>query len=195
MRGVHTRMRQIGFRRILPLLFTVIHVVLVSFTQTRQLPASARVYRHFEYQSVAYQEGTGVPMEAFEPPPLRPVQKIALILELPAMFIAILIGAVLFPRNDTAWMYTSIPLVPLVWYAIGRWLDGILGYSVRLRLPRVLRGLLAVPAVVVLCVSIAGLTPLNHHRTADTYCVLTGLVLWSGLCITMMTNSARRLGD
>ena len=78
-----------------------------------------------------------------EPPPLKPVQKIALILELPAMFVAMLIGAVLFPRNDTAWLYTSILLVPLVWYGVGRWLDGLLGYGDRLRLPQILRGLLS----------------------------------------------------
>jgi len=133
-------------------------------------------------------------MEAIEPSPLKPVQKIALILELPALFLATLIGAALFPRNDTAWMYASIPLVPLLWYAIGKWLDGLLGYSARLRLPRILRKLLAVPAGVVLCVSMAGLTPLYHHRTADTHWVITGLMFWSGLCLTMMTSSARR-GD
>ena len=72
----------------------------------------------------------GVPLETFEEgPPLKPVQKMALILELAAMFVATLIGAVLFPRSETAWLDTSVPLVPLVWYAIGRWLNGLLGYS------------------------------------------------------------------
>ncbi len=72
----------------------------------------------------------GVPLETFEEgPPLKPVQKMALILELAAMFVATLIGAVLFPRSETAWLHTSVPLVPLVWYAIGRWLNGLLGYS------------------------------------------------------------------
>ena len=131
-------------------------------------------------------------MEAFEPPSLKPVQKIALILELPAMFLAILIGAVLLPQNDTAWMYLSIPLVPLVWYAIGRWLDGLLGDIARLRVPRILRGLLSVTAVGALMVSMAGATPLNHHRTPDTYWVLTGIALWSGLCIAIMLFSSDR---
>lgn len=195
MRGVHTRMHRIGFRRVLPLVFTLIHVVLISFAPTRQLPGSARVYRNSEYRPVAYQEGASVPMEMFEPPLLKPVQKIALILELPAMFLATLISAALFPRNETAWMYTSIPLVPFVWYAIGRWLDGLIGYSARLRLSRILRRSLTVPAFWVLCVSVAGLTPLYRHRTADTYWVFSGLVLWSGLCLTMMTSFARRIDD
>lgn len=131
-------------------------------------------------------------MEAYAPPSLKPVQKIALILELPAMFLAILTGAVLLPQNDTAWIYLSIPLVPLVWYAIGRWLDGLLGYIARLRVPRILRGLLSVTAVGALMVSMAGITPLNHHRTSDTYWVLAGIALWSGLCITIMLFSSDR---
>jgi hypothetical protein len=107
-------------------------------------------------------------MEMFEPPLLKPVQKIALILELPAMFLATLISAALFPRNETAWMYTSIPSVPFVWYAIGRWLDGLIGYSARLRLSRILRRSLAVPAFWVLCVSVAGLKPHKIERTHPT---------------------------
>jgi hypothetical protein len=130
-----------------------------------------------------------------EQPPPQAAQKIALILELPAMFVASLICAVLVPRSETAWMYTSVPFVPLLWYPIGRWLDGIFGYIPRLCLPRILRGLLAVPAVGALLVSIGGLTPLYHHRTADSYWVFSGLVLWSGLCITMMNSTFPRLGD
>lgn len=183
-------MHRIGFRRALPLAFTLIHVVLVWFSLAHQPHAVSIVFRDSGYRAVAYQEGIGVPMGTFgEPAPLKPVQKIALIFELPAMFVAMLIGAVLFPRNDAAWLYTSVPFVPLVWHAIGRWLDGLLGYSARLRLPRILRGLLTVPAVGVLFVSMAGLTPLYHHRTADTYWMFSGLVLWSGLCLAMMTNS------
>jgi hypothetical protein len=196
MRGVYNDMHRLGFRRAFPLVFTLIHVVLVWFSLAHQ-PHTATVLRDSGYLSVAYQEDIGgVPVETFgEPPPLKPVQKIALILELPAMFVAMMIGAVLFPRNETAWLYASVPLVPLVWYAIGRWLDGLLGYSTRLSLPAILRGLLAFPAVGVLFVNMAGLTPLYHHRTADTYWIFSGLVLWSGLCLTMMTSSARRLGD
>jgi len=134
-------------------------------------------------------------MEAFgEPPPLKPVQKMALIIELPAMFVAMLFGAVLFPRNEAAWLYISVTLVPLVWYAIGRWIDGLLGYSARLSLPRILRRLLSVIAIGVLFLSTAGLTPLYHHRTADTYWIFSGLVLWSGLALAIMSSSAQRLG-
>jgi hypothetical protein len=181
-------MRRIGFRRVFPLVLTLIHIVLIWFAQTHP---SASPHIVSQYRPVAYQEGDSATMEVVEPPPLKSVQKIALILELPAMFVATLIGAVLFPRNDAAWLYTSVPLVPLVWYCIGRWLDGLLGYSARLCLPRILRTLLAVPAGLVLFVGLAGFTPLYHHRTADTYWMFSGLVLWSGLCLMMMTSSGR----
>jgi hypothetical protein len=127
MRGVYNYMRQIGFRRALPLVFTLIHLSLVWFSPGRQPHAASMVFGNSGYRSVTSQEDNSVSVELFEPPSLKPVQKIALILELPAMFVATLIGAVLFPLNETAWLFTSIPFVPLVWYVIGRWLDGLLG--------------------------------------------------------------------
>jgi hypothetical protein len=196
MRGVHNYMRRIGLRRALPVVFTLIHVVLVWFSLAHQPHAASTVLRGSGYRSVAYQECiVGVPMVPLRAPPLKAAQKIALILELPAMFAAILIGAVLVPRSETAWLYTSVPFVPLLWYAIGRWLDGLSGYSARLCLPRILRGLLAVPAYGVLLVSMAGLTPLYRHRTPDTYWAFSGLVLWSALCLAMLTSASPRLGD
>jgi hypothetical protein len=184
-------MHRIGFRWALPLAFTLIHAVLIWLSLVHQPYVSNIVFRSSGMLSVAYQEGTvDVPMETFgEPPPLKPVQKIALTIELPAMFVAMLIGALLFPRSETAWLYTSVPFVALLWYTIGRWLDGLLGYGDRLRLPRILRGLIGVPAYAVLLVSMAGLTPLYHHRTADTYWMFSGLVLWSALCLLMVTSS------
>jgi hypothetical protein len=126
MRGVCHDMHRIGFRRALPLAFTLLHVVLVWFSLPLQPRTTRIIFHDSEQRAVAYQDGTGVPVETLgEPPPLKPVEKMALIVELPAMFVAMLIGAVLFPRNDAAWLYTSVPLVPLVWYAIGRWLDKV----------------------------------------------------------------------
>lgn len=182
-------MRRIGFRRVFPVVFTLIHIVLIWFAQTHPSASPHIVSQH---RPVAYQEGDSVPMEAFEPPSLKPAQKIALILELPAMFVATLIGTIFFPRNDVAWLYTSVPLVALVWYCIGRWLDGLLGYSARLCLPRILRKLSTVLAIGVLLVSTSWLTPLYHHRTPDTYWIFSGFVLWSGLCLAVMVTSARR---
>ena len=185
-------MHRIGFRRALPLAFTLLHVVLVWFSLPLQPRTTRTVFHDSEHRAVAYQEGTGIPVETLgELPPLKPVQKMALIVELPAMFVAMLIGAVSFPRNDAAWLSTSVPLVPLVWYAIGRCSTVSWVNSGRLCLPPILRGLVTVLAVGVLFVSVAGLTPLYHHRTADTHWVFSGLVLWSGLCLAIVTSSAR----
>jgi hypothetical protein len=182
-------MRRIGFGRVFPVFLTLIHIVLIWFAQTHP---RASLHMVSQYRPVAYQDGGSVPMEAFEPPSLKPVQKIALILELPAMFAATLIGAVFFPRNEAAWLYTSVPLVPLVWYCIGRWLDGLLGYSARLCLPRILRKSFTVLAIGVLFLSAVGLTPLYHHRAPDTYWIFGGFILWSGVCLAVVATSARR---
>lgn len=194
MRSVYHSMDRIGFRRALPLAFTLIHIALVWFSLAHQPHAERIVFHDSEYRAVAYQESISVPVETLgQPPPLKAVHKIAVILELPAMFVATLIGAALFPRNDAAWLYTSLPLVPLVWYSIGRWLDGLLGYIARLCLPRILRRWFTVLAIWVLFVSTAGLTPLYHHRTLDTYWIFSGVVLWSGLCLAVMASSGRRV--
>jgi hypothetical protein len=187
-------MHRIGFRRTLPLLFTLVHVVLVWSTLVHP-PKSIIVSGSSGYRSVAYQEGTSAQMERIESRPLDPAQKVSLIVNLPAMFLATIFAAVLFPRSDTAWMYISIVFVPLVWFVLGRWLDGVLGYSDRLQLSGTVRKLLAVPALGVFCVSIAGFTPLYHHRTADSYWVFTGSLAWSGFCVAiMLSSSARRTG-
>lgn len=190
--GVHSSMRQIGFRGLLPLIFTLIQAALVWYTLGQQPRAPASVFREPGYRAAAYQEGVGAPMETFEAPPLNPVQKISIIVDLPAIFLATLIGSVLLPRNATGWMYFSIPLVSFLWYAIGRWLDGLVGYGPRFRLPRILRGFLIVIAVGGLSLGMAGLTPLYHHRTADTYWVFTGIALWAGLCLAIVFSSPAR---
>lgn len=179
-------MRRIGFRRVLPVLLTLVHICFVWSARSVQSRALRGFHAVSQYQAVKYQEGDSIPMQSLEPPPLKPIQRMALVLELPAMFLAILVGAVVLHQNENSWMYLSIAFVPFLWYYIGRWLDGLQGAVARLRVPRILRGLLNVVAIFILCVSVAGLTPLYHHRTADTYCVFTGLALWSGLCLAMM---------
>ena len=188
-------MHRIGFRRALPLVLTFIHVVLIHGLLQQHPRVVSVVGRKSMYHAAAYQEGFATPMDPIGPPPLKPIQQVGLVLELPAMFIAALIYAVLFPSNDSAWMYMSIPFVPLVWYVIGKWLDGLLEYGPRLGLPGILRRILSVPAVIGLCVSIVGLTPLYHHRTPDSNWAFTSMALWSALCLTMMASSARRLDE
>ena len=68
MHGVYNVMRRIGLRRLLPLVFTLVHVVLVWYTLAQQPHVPASVFRDSEYRGVAYQEGVGVQMESLEAP-------------------------------------------------------------------------------------------------------------------------------
>jgi hypothetical protein len=185
-------MRRIGFRRILPLVFTAIDValVLLSAQQTRTLASSPR---NTQYHRLAYQEGGGAMAvdPLYEPPPLKPIQKAAIILDLPIFILAAPTAAFLLPRSETAVYYLSIPLVPFLWYGIGRWLDGMVGYMQRLRLNRTLRGLIGIPGAGLLCVSAMIFTPAYHHRTADTYWIGTGIMLWSGLSLAIALSTKK----
>src|SRR5579871_2713733 len=97
-------MRRIGFRRALPILLTLVHISFVWSARSFQPHAMLGFHAVSQYQPVKYQEGVGVPMQSLEPPPLKPIQKMALVLELPAMFLAILVGAVVLHHNENAWM-------------------------------------------------------------------------------------------
>lgn len=58
-----------------------------------------------------------------------PAQKLAIVLNLPALVLAIPITLVLFRGSDMGLLDASVPFAPLVWYGIGRWLDRLLGYT------------------------------------------------------------------
>lgn len=181
-------MRRIGLRRFLPTVFTLAQVVLVCFTLAHH-PHRVSVFHDSGYHRVLYQEGTDVLELPPETPPLNTFKKVSLILNLPAMFLAIVIESIFSPQNDSVGMYVSIVFVPFIWYAVGRWLDGLLGYIDRFRMSRILWWVLALPATFVLCVSLAGLTPLYRHRTPDSYWIFTGLAIWSGIGIAITFSS------
>lgn len=182
-------MRRIGFRRALPVVLTAVHLILVwSVLDKHNVSASAGL--RAAYRPISLQGGVGIPLRPLGPPPLKPVHKIALLLDLPALMLAIPIAAIVFSRNEMAWLYTSIPFVPVLWYGIGRWLDGLLGYVQRLHLPQPLSRLLAVPAMGLLCLSAIVITPLYHHRTTDTFWVGIGLIFWSGLLLGVIVSSS-----
>src|SRR5579871_1705835 len=185
-------MRLSGFRRALPLVFTVLHLVLVVFPSSHPFRRSIGVVDNHEYRSATYQEGDGIPMESLANPPLKPAQRIVLILDLPATMVSVLIGMILFPQNDAAWLCLSTAFVPLLWYCVGRWLDGLLGYIERLHLRRSVRQAFAIAAAGLLCISILGLTPVYHHRTSYSAWVFTGSIFWAALCFGIVFPSSAR---
>jgi hypothetical protein len=179
-------MARIGYRRLLPVLFTLAHVALLFYGAAHQEHTLSNVQRESAYHRLRYQEGADIPWENKEPMPLTSEQKIAILLNLPAMFAAIPIAVVFFRGSDTGLLYAPLPFVPLLWYGIGRWLDRLLGHiPVSRRIHKTWRGLFAALSVGLLCLSIASITPLNHHRTGDTYWVGLALILWSALFLAM----------
>ena len=67
-------------------------------------------------------------MEPMERKPLTSAQKLAILLNLPAMALGIPIALAFFYGNNIASLYGAVPFVPLVWSGVGRWLEGPLGH-------------------------------------------------------------------
>lgn len=183
-------MRQVGFRRILPLLFTLVHVSLLVYTLRQPSYRSSDNGRN-KYRLVVYQEEP----PRWEPiqPTLTTAQKFSLLLNLPSLFLAIPFAAILQQETDMGMLYVALPFVPVSWYGIGRWIDGMLGF-IRKRwwLPRSLSGSIALLTTGLLGLSTCTVTPINHHRRPDTYWAGTALTLWSGLFLAMSLSSFYR---
>ncbi len=185
-------MHRIGFRRVLPLLLTLVHVALLLYTAQRQQPPVSGSAPN-KYRLVVYQEEPPLKWESIEPKPLTTAQKFSLLLNLPSLFLAIPFAAILLHGTDMGLLYAAMPFVPITWYGIGRWIDGLLGY-VRKRwwLPRSLSGFTALLSAGLLVLSACTVTPLNHHRRSDTYWAGAALILWSGLSLAMSLSSFYR---
>jgi hypothetical protein len=185
-------MRRVGFRRVLPLLLTLVHVSLVVSSHQRR-PHRSSGSEPNEYRVAVYQEEPPVKWESFEPKPLTTEQKFSLLLNLPSLFLGIPFAAILHYETDIGMLYAALPFVPITWYGIGSWIDGMFGF-VRKRwwLPRSLSGFAAFLATGLLVLSACTVTPLNHHRQPDTYWTGTALILWSGLSLAMSLSSFYR---
>ncbi len=174
-------MRRIAFRRLLPLIFTAMHLILVLGAAAH--PSRASADEPASFRSVAYQEGTD--WKPMEPRPLSPAQRLAMVINLPALLLGIPIAATMFTGSDMALLYAATPFVPLLWYGIGRWLDirlGFLPHSMHRLASRLLRGGLVFLAGVFL---LAAVVTMTHHRIADTYWIGSALILWSAVFFTM----------
>jgi len=182
---------RIGFRRLLPALFVLVHVALLGYAAYQHslsrtsLGPPSHAAKNQQEESVTFE---------LEPKPLTPAQKLAIVLNLPAMVVAIPIATTLFQGSDTGLLYAALPLVPFVWYWIGRWIDRLLG-TIRHSPGRASLwiNLFTILAAGWLTLSALVMTPLNHHRTSDTYWIGSASVVWSGLFLAMCLsrNSAR----
>ncbi len=192
--GVYISMiRRVDFRRVLPVLMTVVHIVLLYFAARQSAGSLPCVGNESAYHSAAQQEGRVVwgPME---PKPPVPAEKIAILLNLPALILGIPLVLVFFQGCNIASLYAAMPFVPLVWYCIGWWLDRFLGRIPRTQeVSRTWREGFAVLFAVLLCLSIASITPMNQRRTLpDAYWVGSVMILWSGLFLVIGIAGLRR---
>ena len=184
--------RQLGFRRLLPIIFTLVHVVLTVCVATTEAHPQRSMHSEVLFRDVAFQEGTGIPMDAIEPRPLIPAMKVAVVLNLPAFFAGALVASVLLSGSELSLMYATSPFVLLLWYGIGRWLDGILGYRPpSIRKTNRWNGIAVLLSGGLLCLSILVVTPMNHHRTPDTYWMGTASILWSILLLSICVSKSK----
>lgn len=179
---------RIGFRRVLPILLTLGHLALLYFAAGQPTHHLSRVCSESAYHLAAYQEGS-IAWEPMEPKPLTSAQKLAILLNLPAMVLGIPIALVFFHGNNIGSLYGAVPFVPLVWYGIGRWLDKVLGHIPPLqRERRAWREVFAVFSTILLCLGIVGITPANHHRTHDAFWTESAIILWSALFLVISVS-------
>jgi hypothetical protein len=177
--------RRIGFRRLLPILFTLMHVALLFYATAQRHRTLSSADGDSAYHPAAYQESS-IAWEPMEPKPLVIAEKLGIVLNFPAFVLAIPITLLFFHGKDMGLWYASLPFVPLVWYGVGRWFDRLLGYiSHSPPVRRTWYELFGTLSMILLCLSIATVTPIYPHRMGDTYWIGFGLILWSGLSLAI----------
>jgi hypothetical protein len=195
--------RRVGYRRLLPIVLTSIHVALVLIS-TVGSDSSKRgwnpVVPTSRYRVVSFQQGAGeVGWDLSEPVRLSVPMKVAISLNLPAVLAAAPIAALLRRGDDAFLLCLSTFLVPPLWYGIGRWIDCRLEYIERAMSPdstlrRAGRTLTAIGGGLFLVVSVLSVTPTNHHRTSNTYWVGAAMICWSSFFLALAASSRRNPG-
>ena len=189
--GVYTFMiGRIGFRRVLPILLTLVHLTLLYFAAGQRTHHLSRVcsesglpprrvtdkkarrmgtdgaetaYVCTEIRYFAQSTGNGA----------RDSDRGSVFLHGGTISIAVRGGAVRAPRL-------------VVWSGVGRWLDRLLGHISPLqRERRTWRKVFAVLSTIFLCLGILSITPANRHRTCDALWIGSAIILWSALFIVI----------
>ena len=167
--------RRFGLGRALPILLVLIQISFLFWTWAEE--------RHRPID-------TSLPMISDIPPDPPPLAlKLSIVLNLPAWLLSIPVEMFFSRVSKTRGFLASLPFVALVWYGIGLWLDRFMGYvDPPRKLGRNRRRIAATAAAIFLCLGIAIITPVNHHRgLPSTYWVGGSLILWSTLFLGMST--------
>jgi hypothetical protein len=169
---------RIGFRRLLPILFALTHAALLFFTSAGQPVTPSDV------DSTSYP-----PLSDMPPAPMTVAQKAALVLNFPALILSVPVVLAFSRSSNMGSLYASLPFVALVWYGVGRWADRLMGLVPQPgQLRRIWRLVFAIVSAILVCLGIAAITPINHHRSADAYWFPVALTLWSGLFLVISTS-------
>lgn len=178
-------LRRIGLRWVLSAFFTVIHLVLIFLPSIRHKEqTSFDVQENLEYHVTAYQEG--IPWRPAHPQALPTPKRIAVIISLPAVLVAVPVTAVLFHGNEMNVLCVSALLVPLLWFFVGRWLDIRLGFLPQSRSHNSLFRRIGRGIAVVLLTLLFALSLQTYFQTrAEVSGIAEGFLFWSGLIALM----------
>ncbi|UWZ83432.1 hypothetical protein [Occallatibacter riparius] len=118
-------LERIRFRWLLPLVMTLVQLILFAVTAAHERAAVQRSALSIPVvqAAVLQEEGGTVSFEPITSPPPSLCDKIAAILNLPAMFGGAVLATVLGRETDASIMGFSVLFVPFVWWPIGSWVD------------------------------------------------------------------------
>jgi hypothetical protein len=149
------------------------------------------------YREAAYQEGETLRFQPDEPKASR-IVKLALVLNLPAVFCGIVVCGIFGSGSDTAILGFTEAFVPLLWYPIGRWVDQqlLLSMSAPTRASKfgvIKQNVLRALSAFLLVVMLLEFTPLYHHRTSETEFLSATVILWCAPYLVCSFWGERRL--
>jgi hypothetical protein len=187
--SIYSMIRELGFRRVLPVVFTALHFVALLTTSNPNPQPAAKPADPTVQLAAGQVEVPAFPLER----KLSRGMKMALLENLPSLLLAAPLAVLLFQGSSEALLYAAGVFVPFAWYLIGRWIDGLLGLvKRRLMLSPSVSGAFALMSAGMFALSILTITPLNHHRGTDTYWAGAALILWTGIFLAMAVSSYYR---
>jgi hypothetical protein len=195
-------MRRIGFRRLLLPVQLVLFGVLCFIAHRERQRQEPCTYYWVSFDTPAFAQQPGETV-TFLPPCRAPkAELVATALDLPATLAGAILGAALaaiLHRKGDIWSFVvSAPMVALLWYWIGLWIDRRLGYvglpQGRRSFPRVLAKVAFGCSVFTVFLSAIVLldSVLLHHYRPDGVVVGSTLAGWSVFLMAVTWSSFRR---
>jgi hypothetical protein len=179
-------MRGLKFRWILPFLLTLANLSLFAISMSHG-PGTRTFLRQSasaDFRNVVLQDDETFTFKPLEPPEASWELKTAIVLNLPAVFLGIIVAAILQRTGDSAVIGFASCFVPILWNRIGLWIDRQFGLAAprkRLLLSSVLRFLFRLLAGFLLIAMVLSLTFEGHRLGHERMFISCVLILWSGV--------------